>query len=378
MQVTLFDLFKKYNPNTFPVLPSNPENFDEHPQDINIASEDISRSELGEHSVRPRDLITNIFEKTSPISRREHSPFIYFLDGCRRAYYLCDIATPSGKMLPILAGQVSSAVIERSKDSGHVSLYKHDNRGLILLPVGGGGLNKEDAEGIKEIVDRSFPQQKLTAKCITIKHSDEPRNDALAHLNMEMQSLEINFLEEMTNSGTIQLNKMIVVDGALQFQNIKKDRRACLRYAIGISKRFNLHLTNVVSKTRQIGTHLINLHKVGDRTSAFLLKETSSGTKYAFWYVRIFSLDRTAFPFAGIVKIEKVLIDDQEKENGLSADVVDNISRCVLLERSVTPYGLDFRWASHIYPIYLTEKVQHSKFISDYFYRTVLKRKVAL
>lgn len=372
--MTLFDLFKKFNPDTFPVSPSNPENFDESPQDADVKVDDIVKTELGEYNTRSRDLISNVFHKSGPNITRHNSPFLFFLDGCRRAYYLCDIATSSGKMLPILAGQVSSAVIKRSKDTGHVSLFRHETKGLLLLPVGGGGINSEDAKAIKSVIDESFSEQNLTAKCIDMRHDDEPKNDSLAHLNMEMQSLEIKFLEEMTNDGIIYQNRIIVVDGALQFQNIRKERRSCLRYAVGISKRFNLRLKHIISKTREVGTHLINLKNVGDRTSAFLLK--TSDAKYSFWYLRIHPLQRTFSPFAGIVKIEKVLVDEKEQEYGLPTDVVDNISLYVLLERNVNPYGIDLRWASHIYPIYLTEKIQHNKFVSDYFYRTVLKRKV--
>ncbi|RJR54775.1 MAG: hypothetical protein C4576_00480 [Desulfobacteraceae bacterium] len=377
-QTTLFGLLKRYNPDTFPVIPSNPEEFDEIPQDGNIRPDDVARSELGEYATRLRDEITNVLDRAGPPIARSSSPLIYFLDGCRRAYYLCDMATPSGSMVPILAGQISSAVLERSRETGRVSLRRHENRGLLLLPVGGAGINQEDASAIKEVVDRSFPRQKLNVMFIKLRHEEEPRNDALARLNTEMQSLEVSFLEEMANEGTIQQRSMIVVDGALQFQRVRDERRACLRYAIGISKRFNLHLKGMVGRTHEIGAHLIKLRHVGDRTSAFLLKEQHSGTRYAFWYLRIQPMERMPFPFAGIVKVEKVLVDQREREDGLSRDVVDNISRFVLLERTVSPYGVDFRWASHIYPIYLTEQLQRRKFVSDHFYRTLLKRKVQL
>ncbi|MBI5207531.1 MAG: hypothetical protein HY934_07040, partial [Candidatus Firestonebacteria bacterium] len=72
---------------------------------------------------------------------------------------------------------------------------------------------------------------------------------------------------------------------------------------------------------------------------------------------------------AGIVKVEKVLVTENEKEDGLQSDEINNISRCLLLEKSVCSYGNDSRWASHIYPIYLTEQIQKNKFISDYIFK---------
>jgi hypothetical protein len=77
------------------------------------------------------------------------------------------------------------------------------------------------------------------------------------------------------------------------------------------------------------------------------------------------------YPFAGIIKIEKTLINDDEKEDGLNTDEVNNISKCLLLEKTVSTYGLDKRWASHIYPVYLTETIQKNKFISDYIFRSL-------
>ena len=76
--------------------------------------------------------------------------------------------------------------------------------------------------------------------------------------------------------------------------------------------------------------------------------------------------------------MEKVLCSQQEQEDGLPGDTIDTLSRCLLLETSVAPYGQDFRWASHIYPIYMTEQLQKRKFDPDYFYETLLKRKVEI
>lgn len=170
--------------------------------------------------------------------------------------------------------------------------------------------------------------------------------------------------------------EMIVVDGALQFQRANDPNRAFLRYAVGVAKRFNLHLCNLIDRNKEIGPHLLNLQNVGERTTAFRLKDDRSKIDYAFWYMRIHPREKMRFPFAGIVKIEKALVDPTEREEGMTSDTVDFISSYVLLERTVCPYGLDFRWASHLYPIYLTEQVQKRKFISDHFFRTLLRRKV--
>ena len=51
--------------------------------------------------------------------------------------------------------------------------------------------------------------------------------------------------------------------------------------------------------------------------------------------------------------------------------MIDEISRAVLLERNVTCYGNDKRWANHIYPIYLTEMLLKTTFVSDSFFMNI-------
>ena len=370
---TLLDLFRKYSPNTFPVSNYRIDYLDEETQDSHWDVASFAR-DLGEDARLTTGEIRNVC--SSPIKfTRNNSYFSLFLDGCRRAYYICDLSSGSGSMLPIIAGQISAAIVLRSKETGRVKLFKHEKKGLILLPAGGNAINRDDASELKARIDQTFVKDRIFGELIEIRHPDKPKDDSLAHLNMEMQNLEIEFLDDLANTDSLNQDQMVIVDGALQFTRIRKERAGLLRYAVGLSKHFNLHLKNIVSKDREIGTLLIHLRKVGDRTVAFRLRLTS-GIDYAFWYLRIRSLDYLTFPFAGIVKLEKALVSTKEKEDGLPSDMIDNISRCILLERTVCPYGLDFRWASHIYPIYLSEQVQKKKFTTDFFFKSILRRRV--
>lgn len=374
--LTLIELLKKYNSNTFPVSNFSLDNLDEEPQDSSVTSDQIARHKPGEYAAIPADTVMNVIDGSPPFTRGT-SYFSMFLDGCRRSYYLCDMCTPSGAMLPIIAGQVSAAVVRRDRATGRVSLDRYIKRGLLLIPAGGNALNTADAEEIVASIDKAFLSDGITGKRIEIKHNDNPKNDALAHLNMEMQKLEVQFLDQLALSGEIDQNNMIIVDGALQFREAKAHLNP-LRCAVGLSKRFNLHLTQVLPRSQQeIGGHLIKLRKVGDRTVAFRL-HVEGGADYAFWYLRLRPRERLGFPFAGIVKLEKILVTEREQTEGLPSDTVNNISRCILLERTVCPYGLDFRWASHIYPIYLTEQIQKKKFTTDFVYSALLQRKMKI
>jgi hypothetical protein len=69
----------------------------------------------------------------------------------------------------------------------------------------------------------------------------------------------------------------------------------------------------------------------------------------------------------GVVKLEKMALEENI-ENGFETDLIDNISRSILSERNPTCHGKDNRWANHLYPMYLTEKILKSSFLSDSFF----------
>ena len=68
------------------------------------------------------------------------------------------------------------------------------------------------------------------------------------------------------------------------------------------------------------------------------------------------------------MKIEKILVTDDEQEKGLDSDEIDRISANLINERNPTCYGSDNRWANHLYPVYLTESFIKSKYLSDVFF----------
>lgn len=360
---------------TYPVAVCNPESFDEDAQDYQLSDGDIDRKSIAESHGRARDAVTSVLDGIPTALSRQQTPFRFFLDGCRRAYYICDMATPDGRMLPIVAGQYSTAIVERSRESGRVSLHDYSAEVVLMFPSGGYGLNREDIKEIERVVSATFARTGMRVESVDIRNQEDPKQNLLAYLNKLMQHLEVRHLERMTSDNRLGQSSIVIVDGALQFQNIKEDRRYLLRYAVGISKRFKLHLRGVTGRSVQVGTHVLQLKRVGDRTTAFRTKEKDRRA-YAFWYLRIQPIEKMAYPYAGVVKIEKMLVEEEELAYGLSGDIIDNLSRYVLLERSVTPYGLDHRWASHIYPVYLTEQVQKQKFLSDHFFSSILARKV--
>ena len=74
----------------------------------------------------------------------------------------------------------------------------------------------------------------------------------------------------------------------------------------------------------------------------------------------------------GVIKIEKVANRKEEEHiKGFDSIEIDNVSKCLLMERNVSAFGADARWANHLYPVYLTEKMIKSGFISDSYFLNV-------
>ena len=87
-------------------------------------------------------------------------------------------------------------------------------------------------------------------------------------------------------------------------------------------------------------------------------------TEFAVWYVRIRDKQRTRTPFDGIIKVEKILVTQEETDDGIDSTLVDQLSAYLINERNPVCYGSDLRWANHLYPIYLTETFVKSKYLS--------------
>lgn len=85
--------------------------------------------------------------------------------------------------------------------------------------------------------------------------------------------------------------------------------------------------------------------------------------QFGVWYIRLRDKRRTQTPFDGVVKVEKIMMDE-EIEKGIDSDVIDLISANIINERNPTCYGTDRRWANHLYPVFLTESYVKSKYIS--------------
>ena len=299
---------------------------------------------------------------------RTNSVFAYFMDGSRRTYKIGDMVLEGKKIYPVVVAQVRAGCTERDDSKKIHSHNGISGRNLLLLSD---KMNDVDFAEIKMRIMKAKIAKDLHLDVVKYQFNPlkdtVPVNAAIARANSIMHEMEIGILNEMVSSEVLEPDRMLIVDGPLQFigQDTGKPEFADLFYnVVGVSKSFDPMLPTSGKAKRggtQIGAELLKL-EYGERTPVFL-KENSRHRKFGCWYLRIRPRNRVSNPLEGIVKIEKMAL--YEEEGGLETTNVDNISLSILNEGSPTCFGRDQRWAAHLYPVYLTETYIKSSFESD-------------
>lgn len=310
---------------------------------------------------------------------RTFSNFSFFMVGSRRTYKIGDIVIDGGKKIyPVVIAQIRAGCTERD---GAKKLHSHQTilrKNLLLLSD---KINTVDFREIQQRLMRTAVAKEMFLEVVSYRFESEkhniPVNAAIAKANSMMHDMEIEILSNMVKSGSLDTDRMLVVDGPLQFlrQDTGKPEFSDLFYnVIGVSKSFNPMLPASGKSKRggtQIGAELLKL-EYGERTPVFM-KENDRGRRFGVWYLRIRPKNRVSNPLEGIIKIEKMALEDYY-DSGIPTDIIDTISLSLLNECSPTCYGRDERWASHLYPVYLTETLIKSTFESDLVFINNFKR----
>lgn len=294
-----------------------------------------------------------------------YSLFRYFLDGSRYTYKIADMKTKDGEYMPIIAAQIGTAVCSRNAETKKIKKEELRRKNLIAFY---NHINDEDFDEIKDLLKR---QSINGTKFDAIKYSpntnrskERPENAAIAKVLKEMHSMEIETLKDMTKNRKLGSDKMLILDGSLQFLETDIDDNL-FTYVIGVSKSFNPNQKGMFkSKELHIASALVNL-KFGQRTPVMKYEIKGSNRVIGTWYVRIRQHDKVNNPLDGIIKVEKIAVEEEEREEGFDSDLINVISMALINERNCTCHGKDSRWCNHLYPVYLTEKMLKESFINE-------------
>lgn len=316
------------------------------------------------------------------ISQNEHI-FSYFLDGSRRVFKVDDIAyqLSGGRtgIYPVIAGQIGVGCCRRTDKKLAPEKFKYE---LVLsLP------DIADADGIggfrQSIVEKL--NSNTTLKRIGLKFSDvilyqttkSNKNDKFedrgtACVQDRMIKLEKEMVAELARTKKLNQDNYLIKDGSLEYRPSRNDLHDTKKYklfmnnynwVLGVSKNFNPEVCLDVSGKPNPGyiAKLPLYHRTP--VACFRNPEFFGDMQFAVWYIRIRDKAVTRTAFDGVLKVEKMLVTQEENEYGIDSQLVDTLSAHIINERNPVCYGTDLRWANHIYPIYLTELYVKSKYI---------------
>jgi hypothetical protein len=202
--------------------------------------------------------------------------------------------------------------------------------------------------------DRTFQVIDINEHAVTVAKGEvDPRNKAGGVARNRMHNLEIELID--STDGMRSEDSWMIIDGA-----VKLDKFVDKPFLIGVAKSFNkkpeFHFSGAVRHRNIDVTALLEELEFANRTPAF----ASYGGKVAFWYLRLWPYKHLDYPLMGVVKVELPTPDLQPAET----EMINELSRCLVGERSVTPYGQDPRWHCHLYPIFCAESATKARFMT--------------
>ncbi len=313
-------------------------------------------SEITAFAETPEPSILTLYRSTPPLFRSETSVFRYFIDGSLKTYYIAT-GIEGTRSFPIELAQIGTAVMERD-NTGRVKALGTKNKILLLIPKGAFGVSDTVWS---ELESFNAPDGSFQVIDTTERNANAPQEPNVENLRTRaggiarnrMHRLEIEVID-LTNDSRNEDN-WLILDGA-----VKLDEFINRPYLIGVAKNFRkdpqFYFGRGRKQHKDITAILAGL-PFAHRTVAF---STHKG-QVAFWYVRLREQHELDYPLMGVVKVELPLPDG----NPVDAELADFLSRALVAERNVTPYGRDKRWHCHLYPIFLAEQTIKNKFYSE-------------
>ena len=290
------------------------------------------------------------------------SLFRFFLDGSRRVFSIAEVVV-GGRYYPILAGQIGVAVIERRDDGKLKPLNDRCTfKNLVVFPD---TLSADDYREIQAKIDATsrFKFHVLQYKAAKLKKGGTLSDLGVAMIMRAMHNAEVDTVRVLAQDGMLSDDRMLLIDGGLQFGDQGRIDPADFRDVAALAKTFQPNVSTGRGRGRyDIGT-LAKRLDFGDRTYVFGQK--FKRLQLANWYLKLRPNRYMHSPLQGVAKVEVFAIGRNEEENGIDQSRVSNISKSILSERNVTPYGKDARWAVQLYPIFQVEQYVKSRFANS-------------
>lgn len=305
------------------------------------------------------------------------SLFKYFLDGSMRTTSAGFVRDPMERFLPIFIAQVGVAATKLNGLKIAVEDFK--SRNILFLPDGFRDQELKQMRGLIQRAAHASPQRiDLELECYRVEENEEPIDGARKKVLSAMHGLETNLIRDYAQELKVRRDRLLIIDGSLQFyENLERNKEA-FRNVVGVSKTFKLNRrVGSGSGASRVGTQVAHL-RPKHRTPAHRVHIGRHDLTVGAWYLRLRSPTHDPSGFStlgsadGVVKVEIFPDGEAGGQVALDANRCNRISAHILALRHPATPTTDSRWASHLYPVYLTERYIKSRFRSEMTMRALL------
>ena len=349
--------------------------------DYDDASDKIMKwKDSGETSVHKKSV--NLKPLADQLISIGEQPLLkYFLDGSRHVCKVDDIAY-NKQVFPVVAGQIGVGCCKRVNKKMNVERFYREL--VMALPDKANPDGWDDNAYFASKVAKLNESPELRRLGLTFSailpystsKAGSPdvklENLAIAKIQDSMIEAEKRMVAELVKDKLLGQDAFLLKDGSLEYKIMntgREDLRTLQKikhnynWVIGVSKSFNPE--SCLDHTGKPNSNYIADLPVYHRTpvARYENPDVLGDVQFGVWYIRLRDKKRTLTPFDGVVKVEKIMMDE-ELLHGIDSDTIDLISANIINERNPTCYGADRRWANHLYPVYLTESYVKSKYIS--------------
>jgi len=332
----------------------------EETEDLLVNRDNGDITEYGE----TQPSLDNLYRPTPPIYRAEKQLYHYFIDGSRKTYYL-GTGIENNRAFPIELAQVGAAIIQRD-ERGMVRALDIKHRLLLIVPKGPLGVSDTLWRDLETL---NTPDGFLRVIDSAKDTPNKPGKTAVENLRAHAQGIASDYMHNLEidaiklTDGYRNDNCWLILDGGINWGQFLG-----YPWMIGVAKNFSKNPRFRFGKSRAVPrdiTQIVSKLPYAHRTAAF----STGGGKVAFWYVRLRKPEEVQYALQGVVKVELPLRDRKPADT----ELIDLISRTLVAERNVTPYGQDQRWHCHLYPIFQAEQAIKTRFYSQQVIRGMIR-----
>ena len=297
--------------------------------------------------------------------------FRYFLDGSMRTTNAGHVVDTKHRFLPIFIAQIGVAATKL--EDAEIAVETYERKNILFLPE---TFSEEDTRKARQLVGQAARSSRLPLdldlECYGLEERKAPIDEARKKVLSTMHTMEIDLITKLAGSGKVTRDSLLMIDGSLQFYKNLDRAKEAFRNVVGVAKSFDLNQRIGKGQTaKDVGAIVAALRR-HHRTPARKIEHRN--LTIGAWYLRLHSAraHTSLTSTDGVVKIEVFPDAATGAEPVLDTNRCSLISKNVLALRHPTTPWTDSRWASHLYPIHVTENYIKTRFRNDRTIRACL------